>query len=297
MREAAKELRRAWRWCFGALILAFAAVARGEEAGWAVHLQLVSEVKAIQPGKRFTVGLRLEHEPGFHTYWSNPGIVGVPTSLIWTLPDGFEAGSIQWPQPEVVQMASVNAYGYEGTTILLVEITAPAGLPEKEITLRARAIYMACATTCHPGFEDLELTLPVAEAKSRETDWDRRWHEAFEKVRATLPGELRGWTCAAHRRGDRIFLKVDPEPGADQPNREVRETYFFSTDNQVNSDEPQVLRRAEDGSLLIELAPAFYGPKNPKALRGILYASAGWLEGGLVKSLRIHAPLPDAAAR
>ena len=62
------------------------------KSGPDLRMEFVSEVEAIRPGEPFTVGLHLEHGPGWHTYWQNPGIVGVPTSLDWNLPQGFVAG-------------------------------------------------------------------------------------------------------------------------------------------------------------------------------------------------------------
>src|ERR1043165_6654702 len=32
----------------------------------------------VQPGKAFTLGIRLKIEPGWHTYWKNPGDAGLP---------------------------------------------------------------------------------------------------------------------------------------------------------------------------------------------------------------------------
>ena len=28
--------------------------------------------------------------PGFHTYWRNPGTLGLPTAVEWSLPEGYE---------------------------------------------------------------------------------------------------------------------------------------------------------------------------------------------------------------
>ena len=64
------------------------------EAGNAVGAQLVSDAAAIVPGQPFTVALRLQHDPHWHSYWIAPG-TGYPTSLAWTLPEGFKAGEIQ----------------------------------------------------------------------------------------------------------------------------------------------------------------------------------------------------------
>src|SRR5262245_45587611 len=65
-----------------------------------VRVELIGETTAIQPGGTVWVGLHQRIRPGWHTYWSNPGDSGEPTSIEWTLPAGFQAGAIEWPHPE-----------------------------------------------------------------------------------------------------------------------------------------------------------------------------------------------------
>ncbi|HET6522033.1 MAG TPA: protein-disulfide reductase DsbD domain-containing protein, partial [Geminicoccaceae bacterium] len=62
-----------------------------------VEARLVSEVEAVRPGAPFWVALRLRMAEGWHTYWRNPGDSGLPTTIEWTLPEGFEASEIVWP--------------------------------------------------------------------------------------------------------------------------------------------------------------------------------------------------------
>ena len=56
-------------------------------------------IRAIVPGKPFTVGLLLRMAPGWHTYWKFSGDAGLPTELKWKLPPGWKIGDIQWPIP------------------------------------------------------------------------------------------------------------------------------------------------------------------------------------------------------
>lgn len=50
------------------------------------------------------VAVRLKMGPRWHTYWINPGDSGAPTEIRWNLPPGFEAGPIQWPYPERIEL-------------------------------------------------------------------------------------------------------------------------------------------------------------------------------------------------
>jgi len=59
-----------------------------------VRATLAPEVVSVPPGRAFQVGLRLETEKGWHTYWKNPGDSNLPTRVRWTLPEGFVASEI-----------------------------------------------------------------------------------------------------------------------------------------------------------------------------------------------------------
>ena len=89
-----------------ALVLAAAAPAALAAGGAVVTTpQVRAELVAHAPegvvaGKPVWLGLKIEHQPHWHTYWKNPGDSGLPTTLEWTLPAGVAAGEIQWPTPK-----------------------------------------------------------------------------------------------------------------------------------------------------------------------------------------------------
>src|SRR6478752_2944742 len=91
-----------------------------------VEAELVSDQKAVQPGKPVTVGLRLRMADHWHTYWKNPGDSGLPTRIQWELPDGWKAGEIQWPYPKPLPVGPLMNYGYEDEVLLVTDITPAA---------------------------------------------------------------------------------------------------------------------------------------------------------------------------
>ena len=49
---------------------------------------VVHAPQGVQAGQSLMLGLLLKHQPGWHTYWLNPGDSGLATQLNWTLPPG-----------------------------------------------------------------------------------------------------------------------------------------------------------------------------------------------------------------
>ncbi len=124
---------------------------------------LIAEKTAIAPGQTLTVGLRLIHDPHWHTYWRNPGDSGLPTQLEWQLPPGWKAGAIQWPTPKRIAVGPLANFGFEGDVVLPVELTAPASVAGSEVRIVAKASWLVCKDVCIPGDAVLALRLPVAQ--------------------------------------------------------------------------------------------------------------------------------------
>jgi thiol:disulfide interchange protein DsbD len=162
-----------------------AAAATGPADGPHVAASLVAETSSIAPGSKITLALRQVIEPGWHTYWINPGDSGLPTTIDWSLPPGFAAGQLAWPTPERIAYGPLVSYGYERELLLPVAIEAPATLvPGTNAVIKAHASWLACADICVPEESDLVLTLPVQAGPAAP---DPRWAEAFAATRAAIP--------------------------------------------------------------------------------------------------------------
>ncbi len=209
-----------------------------------VQTSLVAADTSIQPGHVFTVALRLQHAPHWHTYWINPG-TGYPTSLEWTLPDGFNAGPIQWPVPHVLHdpHGAVTGNGYEGETFLPVEITPPATLkPGDTVTLRAHAGWLMCQDVCMPGQADVELTLSVSADAPQPSEW------AAKIAAQPMPQPTAGWNVTAVRDGKNIRLRLLSADGA---LHELNSPHFFADDGFIQYDQPQTVSPVDNGYELV----------------------------------------------
>jgi len=245
----------------------------GETKG--VDVSLVAEKPAVVAGKPFTVGLKIHHHGGFHTYWRNPGIAGVPVKIEWQLPEGFSAGPIQWPYPQKTLMAIHPVYGFERDVLLMVEITPPAEIGAARVEFEATASWMACAEGCYPGKKGLELALPVAgEAKA-----DPAMAEAFAKARAEIPRALEHWKYEVLSAADAAEIRLRLTPG-DEEALPLTEVYFFSADGQISSAPVQEVVMKDGGVIEIVAPRAPYGPKESKTVPGVIVAKTALWKGG-----------------
>ena len=174
------------------------------------HLQsrLVAETTAAVPGTTLTLGLLLEHDPHWHTYWRNPGDSGLPTKLEFELPEGVVAAPIAWPHPRRFELAQIANYGYEERRLLPVTITLPAGYAAATLPVRAKAAWLVCEEVCIPGKAQYAFELPVATTATA----DARWSADFAAARADAPQDGSA-TLAISEDGDDIVLSL-PDPAA-----------------------------------------------------------------------------------
>jgi thiol:disulfide interchange protein len=121
--------------------------------------------EGVAPGKQVWLGLRITHQPEWHTYWKNPGDSGLPTELQWTLPPGLLAGEVQWPVPVKIPIGTLANYGYEGTVLLPVPVEiAPdfrASPLAQEIDVRLKANWLVCRKECIPEEGEFAVRLPI----------------------------------------------------------------------------------------------------------------------------------------
>ncbi len=237
---------------------------------------LSSEVTAIAPGKPFTVAFQLAIPPEWHAYYVNTGGVEKSPALAWVLPEGFTAGPIQWPVPEVKDGVLGKSFAYEGTQIFLVEISPPAGLKTDEsVKLSAKASWQICdKQSCVDEKVDLTLDLKAADAPAL----DPAKAALFTKARAALPKISAAWTLAVESARDSVKIRMTPGKGA-ADNLDAAGLQFIPADKFVktSSDGGSVakdgndwvvtLKRATEDALGDKIAPG-------KTLSGILSAKS-----------------------
>ena len=163
-----------------------------QKAAAHIKVGLVSEQGYLVAGETAQLALRLLPDEGWHTYWKNPGDTGLPTRVIWQLPEQFRAGDLEWPVPERIDYQGAVNFGYHGETWLPVSISVPASISSSaingqgEITLSATAKWLICKDVCIPGKAELQLVLPLRD-RSQANIQESVNHPLFDKARSKIP--------------------------------------------------------------------------------------------------------------
>ncbi|HEY1630096.1 MAG TPA: thioredoxin family protein [Rhizomicrobium sp.] len=231
--------------------------------GFKVQTRLVPESGEVAPGGSVTIAFEQVIQPTWHTYWSNAGEAGYPTTLDWTLPPGWKAGPIAWPYPKQLSVPPLMDYGYEGTVWLLVKVTAPADArPGTIVTLKTHAAWLVCQTLCRP--EDTVLSVPVSVSADPVAPYATT-EAQFAAWRAKLPAKS-PWGARFDVHDGHVDLLLASAPLSANPPKAM--AFFPFAEGAVDNAKPSRLGASQDGPVL--RMEAGRKAASATALRGVL---------------------------
>ncbi|MCB9504322.1 MAG: thioredoxin family protein, partial [Deferribacteres bacterium] len=254
-----------------------------------VEAELVAEYNSIKPGQVVPMALRLSMDPEWHTYWKNPGDAGLPTTLSWELPAGFEASEFKWPYPERIVTPPLIAYGYSEEIFLLFDLKTPDDLQVgRDITLKATASWLVCNNICLPGEAALEITLPV---KSETPSVDKKWLQAFVDTRAKLPIKNSGWAIEASVVDTQLVIQATPPNGLQV---DLQELEFCPYEEGAIDNSVSPLFNKKDGAyrLTFRLSNSLEEPVS--RVSGVLINPEGWRGSDSEKAMEFDVAISES---
>lgn len=103
-------------------------------------------------------------EDGWHLYWKNPGDSGVPPSIKWDLPEGWQATDLRFPAPQRIVDGDMVSFGYEKRFALVGSFLLPKGATPSEKVLKGKLNWMACKESCIMGTTDIEFPIKLGKS-------------------------------------------------------------------------------------------------------------------------------------
>jgi thiol:disulfide interchange protein DsbD len=278
----ARAMRRAVAFVWALLLLAGIGLAHaqapapaartGPQRVDAVEVELVAERVAVRPGERAMLGLRLRHDPHWHTYWRNPGDSGLATQIEPSGPPGMRFEAIRWPAPVRLWVGPLANYGYEDEVVLPFAVDVPRDATGPRVRVEAAAQWLVCKDVCIPGEARLALELPLAAAADAAPA--RSAHASlFDAMAARTPDASAPTVATAHPDGRRLALVfASPVAGASV----ARAEFFPYAEGVVSPPAPQALSRTAAGWRIdLELAD---GATVPASVDGLLMVDGRPLE-------------------
>lgn len=225
-------------------------------------VDLISEYSEFEPGSHILLGVVVTMKPHWHSYWRNPGDSGMPTTIDWELPEGFEVGEIQWPTPERFVLEGLVSFGYEGEFTLLMALQTPPDFPlGGEVDIKGTVKWLECKDICLPGSGTVSLQLRSAE-ESGEVNKD------IEQAADRIPTYVE-WPLSVESTSEGAALRVQ------LPENSASFSRFFPYEEGAWVLEPEPLLVREDGHLEIRLRRNDNASDSPDTPAGVLVDDQG----------------------
>lgn len=207
------------------LVPAFSQDSQGWVQGLHSRVQLVSGDKEAG---RSLAGIEIALDPGFKTYWRDPGESGLPPRFDWSGSENVKSLDIRWPAPSRSQDAAGISYVYHDGVLLPVIVEAED--PAKPIRLSLNIEYGICKDICIPANAKLERVLGTG--PSRQSDIAAVLSSKVPRVQAIgATGDLSILAAESGSQAESGFTAVLRAPAGLSPTLFVEgpEGWYFST--------------------------------------------------------------------
>ncbi|MEM1329489.1 MAG: protein-disulfide reductase DsbD domain-containing protein [Planctomycetota bacterium] len=234
------------------LLVSDAPAAGAEEDDHPARLSLIAEQAEASPGQTIYLGVMLDMDEDWHTYWPGQNDSGFPLRFSIEAPEGYTVGEPMWPAPERYSATDlVLDYVYHDVALVLVPVEVPSDASEGDASFSVSAEWLVCREACIPGDGTAELAVAIGSSSKV-----GEHAELFKTARDRVP---RSSTSMAMRvRDDHLVVRV---PAADvlefYPHESGRSLADHMTDG-----------RSTQGGLRIRLEPG------DEPVRGVVRVTA-----------------------
>jgi len=222
----------------------------------------------VVPGGDIWVGFNISLKTDWHVYWKNSGESGYPTTIQWSLPEGWMIGELKFPSPYLYAYEGMTGYAMENNFTILAHLKAPNSFKDSigntvEVsgTFNALVCNKASCLPYEQSFS-LDLTLdnnPVFDSGTRE------WlDKARTKLPVPMPTNLSG---SAFFAGSSGVLSIHAPK---VQNLKSNDFIFFPEEPSISVDLSSLSSSSENRSISMDWTLAEGYEEPPQNLTGLL---------------------------
>lgn len=159
-----------------------------------VRVSVVAEHPAITPGATVWIGVRMDIDDGWYTYWPGKNDSGLGSSVKPAGPEGTTFGPVEWPAPERQLLpGDILDHVYRKSVTALIPVTAPADAQKGEVLdLSFDVSWLVCKSVCIPGDQTVTLSLPiVSELPPADANASKQIADTRARVPKPMPADER----------------------------------------------------------------------------------------------------------
>lgn len=158
----------------------------GQETAQAeyIHAKILSAQSGVgkTQTKPLDMGLAVDLEQGWYTYWRMPGEAGLAPSFDWSKSENVKDVKVHWPTPKRFSTLDIYSFGYENGFVLPLDVT-----PEemsKPVTLALKLDLVICHEICIPATLSVAKSLPAGAVQAAQDN------AILKEARERLPSSI-----------------------------------------------------------------------------------------------------------
>lgn len=152
------------------------------------RVRLVSATLGVGQQTHLKLGIQIELEPEWKTYWRHPGEAGIPPRFNWDKSENLNGVEVSWPAPSRYTSYGLETIGYKDEIVL--PVTATLARPGVALNIGLALDYAVCRDICVPL--SANLSLPVPEGVSSDTPYAGLIRRFFARVPTKITGDPEG---------------------------------------------------------------------------------------------------------
>ena len=192
-------------------------------------VSLVKFDTSLSAKNELFIGIKMDMQKNWHTYWKNPGDSGGPIKVIWNLPENVTIEGPLWPTPELLPYSPLMTYGYKDFVIFPFKVSYT---DISNLTFIGADIdFLICDDVCVPEKANINSTFNSLQPSERFEEW------LLKVPDVTLP-------ILGSQKKEFLEIRFSH-------NDQIRNIYFFADNqNMVLHSGKQVLIKEENNWLL-----------------------------------------------
>ena len=115
------------------------------------------------------IGIKMDMQKNWHTYWKNPGDSGGPIKLEWETDKDIEISEIKWPRPELIPYEPLMTYGYKDFVIFPFEYIKKS---DRNSKVKLSVDFLICDDICVPEKALIETSFNEISIDNNLKKWD-----------------------------------------------------------------------------------------------------------------------------
>jgi len=236
-----------------------------------VSVNIYSDFLQAIPGLDINLFFVLKPEKKWHIYWENPGDAGLPTEVIFELPDGVTVMEPEWETPQKILFAGMANYGYENETTIMYPLRIDRNLKGNEIKVKATVKWLACKEECVPGSKKIEFTVILGKIPEYNEDMVIPKSKFLKNRSLRLPN----FGCKSSINENKLIFEIDK----DLISKDVKKLEFYPSEQGfINNGAKQILKNGKK-KVFLEVELDKFREGNPKEIKGIFVADKPIIHG------------------